>query len=359
MESDKPKRSKKKKVILFIILFLLIAALISGFFITSYEMNKNFTRGRYKDSDLTYLYYYDHYKDRYPRSEEITFMSGENTLKGRIYGEDNEKGLIVFAHGIGGGHQSYMSLIISMVDRGWKVFTYDATGSCESEGESTVGLSQSALDLNNALTFVEKDERLNKYKVNVLGHSWGGFAAAAVMNFDHDINACVSLSGYYQPEAELYETADNMFGKAGVLVHPFIWMYNKSKFGKYASLSAVDGINKTDTPVLIVHGTEDSTISFENASVISQKDRITNPNAEYYIFSDKYRNNHGTYFDTPESAEYKQKMNKIYEELYEKYNGNIPDEIQKDYYSGLDRDLLNETSDELADLIDNFFEKYN
>ena len=48
-----------------------------------------------------------------------------------------------------------------MVDHGWRVLAYDATGSCESEGEGTVGLVQSALDLDAALTYVENNASLS------------------------------------------------------------------------------------------------------------------------------------------------------------------------------------------------------
>lgn len=42
-------------------------------------------------------------------------MSGENTLRGYIYGENNDKGLIVVSHGIGGGHEGYINEIVWFV----------------------------------------------------------------------------------------------------------------------------------------------------------------------------------------------------------------------------------------------------
>lgn len=355
--SDGKKRRMKGKIIAATAGLLIAGTAAAGFIITSIEMEKNFSRGDYEDPRYTKRYFYDHYSADYPR-EEVSFTSGENTLKGFIYGSDNDKGLIVFAHGIGTGHEGYLYLITEFVDKGWKVFTYDATGSGHSEGEGTKGLSQSAIDLDKALTFAEGDERLNTLPVFTAGHSWGGFAAAAVLNFDHDIKASASLSGYYQPEAEIYETADDMFGKAGILIRPFIWMFNKSRFGSLSSLSAVDGINKSGIPVLVTHGTEDEVIRFDGASLISQKDRITNPNAEFYVFDEEGRNRHNSCLQSKEQTDY---IKNIYQPDCDKFNAEhtdsvLPEEIEA-FYNEHDRDILNDPNHELVDMIDQFFSR--
>lgn len=359
-ENAAEKKPGKKRVAFILILIfavLLIGSCVGGYIYTASLMHKNFTRSEYTDPRFTASYRYDHYAADYPR-EEVSFTSGENTLKGWIYGMDNDKGLIVFAHGIGCGHESYINLLMRLVDCGWRVFAYDATGSCESEGESTVGLAQSALDLDCALTFAEGDERLNSLPVFVLGHSWGGYAAAAVLNFDHDVKASVSMSGYYTPMAELKENADRMMGGISPVSYPFIWIYNKLSFGKYSSLSAVDGINHSGIPVLIIHGNADETVEYDGASIISQKDEITNTNVQYYTFSEEGRNSHNSFFYTPEYAEYKAEyIDPRREEIKEEYGDDIPDEVREEFAASIDPELYNGTSDELVDLISGFFEK--
>ena len=48
------------------------------------------------------------------------------------------KGLVVFAHGLGGGgHTPYLPLLDAFTDLGYLVFTYDATGNGESDGKDT------------------------------------------------------------------------------------------------------------------------------------------------------------------------------------------------------------------------------
>ena len=348
---------KAMKITAIILVLLIIAVFVTGYIITTIEMNKNFRRGDYPDKRFSASWFYDHYEADYPR-EEVSFMSGKNQLKGFVYGKENNRGLIVFAHGIGSGHEFYLGLITRLVDRGWRVFAYDCTGSGYSEGESTVGLAQSVIDLDNALTFAENDSRMNSLDTYVLGHSWGGYAAAAVLNFDHDIKACITMSGYNTPFEELAETCDDMYGKKGKLLYPFIWTYNKVKFGRNSSWSAVDGINKAGIPVLVIHGDDDSVIDFSGAGIIAHKDSITNPKAEYKVFSENGRNGHNSYFYTGEYVEYLENvLSPRANELKEKYDNNVPEDERIRYYESIDGQLYNGFNPELVELIDGFFGK--
>lgn len=353
------RETKVKKRILLVITLLIFVSIVVGYIITCVEMNKNFGRGDYPERRFAATYFYDHYENDYPR-QDVSFTSGENTLKGYIYGSGNDRGVIAFAHGIGGGHEFYLKLITDLVDCGWCVFAYDATGSGTSEGEGSKGLAQSVLDLDKALDFIESDPQLGSLDTYVLGHSWGGYAAAAVLNFDHDIKGCVTMSGYNTPYEQLAESCDSMFGKPSFLLYPFIWTYNKMTFGKDSSWSAVDGINRSDIPVLIIHGNNDETISFENSAIIAHKDEITAQNVEYKVFSEAGRNGHNTYFYTPEYKEYKEKvLNPKYDALKEKYGENIPADEMEEYFASIDKELYNGFNQELIDLIDGFFTKCN
>lgn len=345
---------KRTAIVLVILLIILFAV---GYYITSSEMKKNFGRGDYPDPKITLTWFYDHYENDYPR-EEVSFRSGENTLKGFLYGMDNKKGLIVFAHGIGGGHEYYLGLITRLVECGWSVFAFDCTVSGCSEGEGTKGLAQSVIDLDKALDFAESDSRIKDMDKYVLGHSWGGYAAAAVLNFDHDIKASISMSGYNTPFAKLAESCDSSYGMAGKLLYPLVWLYNKAEFGRNSSWSAVDGINKSGIPVLVIHGENDEIIQYSGSSVIAQKDKITNPKAEFRTLSEKDRSGHSSIFYTAEYAEYKEKVYiPAANELNAKYDNDIPhDELVK-FVESLDDELYNGFNPEMIALIDEFFEK--
>ena len=157
-----------------------------------------------------YLTYGD--VDGYCDRRVVRFKSGDNTLVGYVYGEHNDKGLVVIAHGLGGGAESYMAETLYFVDNGWRVFSFDCTGSYESEGKGAKGLPQSVVDLNSALGYIESDSALKDLPVMLYGHSWGGYAVAAVLNYGHDVAAAASIAGFNAPMEILFERAERMMG---------------------------------------------------------------------------------------------------------------------------------------------------
>ena len=214
---------------------------------------------------------------------QTSFYSGQNRLNGFIFGEDNDKGLIVISHGLGGGGLSYLREIRFFVDSGWRVFTFDKTASYTSEGRGTRGLPQSAIDLNAALNYIKSQEW--ELPIMLYGHSWGGYAVTAVLNFDHDICAVVSIAGFAGPMIMLQEAARVMMGPFGNLARPYLWALQQVLFGNYAGLCAVEGINRAGIPVMLIHGQADNVVSYSGAGIIAQGERINNP---YVLFVSRY-----------------------------------------------------------------------
>ena len=66
--------------------------------------------------------------------ENVSFELGGSTLRGHVYGVENTRGLVILRHGIFSQHQDYLAFVTALVDRGWKVFAYDAIGCGESDG---------------------------------------------------------------------------------------------------------------------------------------------------------------------------------------------------------------------------------
>ncbi len=58
----------------------------------------------------------------------VKFKSGKNTLTGYVYGEKNQKGLVVISHGQGYGAEVYLPQTLFFVDQGWRIFAFDNTG---------------------------------------------------------------------------------------------------------------------------------------------------------------------------------------------------------------------------------------
>ena len=345
-------KSRRKLLLLLAVpvLLCIIASLI-----TVMVMRSQFGRGAYPDPSYSAYYWYEpDYCNAYPR-ENVQFQSGENTLQGYLYGLENPepKALLVFAHGIGAGHESYINQLIWMVDHNYLVFAYDATGSCTSEGSGTVGLVQSALDLHCALTYAEGDERLNTLPVVLLGHSWGGYAVSAVQNFDHEITAACSISGYAYPLEMLNLGAEQVMGKPlGTLFRPFAWGYHQLTFGEYAGLNAVDGINHSGIPTLVIHGEKDTFVDYQRVSILSKQEEITNPNVQFLTLTGEFAN-HDDFFNSDASNAYIQQWNEEMDARYGKQK--LSDAERKAIYAAADKTVVNDYNTDLLETIDAFY----
>lgn len=335
-----------------IIAAVLLFALLMG--ITAGIMHIRFGRGDYpadRSSQKTAFGWYPAFEADYPR-EEVEFPSGKLMLKGWIYGADHTDRLLVFAHGISSGSEAYINQLCWFVDQGWCVFAYDAAGSGDSPGDATVGLVQSALDLNSALDYIEQDDRLKTMPKVLLGHSWGGFAVGGVLNFDHDIKAAASLSGYAYPLKMLDRGAETVLGKGGgLLFRPFAHLYHRIVFGKYAGLNAVDGINKANIPFLALHGESDGFVLY-SLGIISQQDRITNPYAEFYTISGDFAH-HSDYWHSDACNRY----------VAAQYPGDGQSQeyllsvFSETHFADADKTLFRAVNEPLLERIEAFYEK--
>jgi pimeloyl-ACP methyl ester carboxylesterase len=347
-------KSKKKALnitIISLIIFILLFSMGSMIFI-KIVYDKQFPRVD-KQEFSGYLRYKD--VDGYDRTA-VKFESGKNTLTGYLYGEGNEKGLVVIGHGLGSGAEDYLAETMYFIDKGWSVFSFDCTGTYESEGESTVGIPQSMIDLDAALTYIESNNTLNDLPVMLYGHSWGGYAVTAILNYDFDVAAVASISGFNSPMELLSEQAKDMMGLFAYVEYPFEWAYQTLIFGSTAQITAVDGINSKDTAVMIIHGEEDKEISYYGASIISHQSKITNPNVIYKTYSVENHNGHNNLFESEAASKYIKERNEEYKELYDSYNGNIPDAVKAEYYKNVDKFQTSELDINFMNEINGFFE---
>ena len=153
----------------------------------------------------------------------VSFLSGENTLKGYLYGEQNKNGLIIIAPGISSDADAHLAEIMSFVDSGYTVLAYDATGTFESEGESRIGLQQSKRDLLAAIDFAADDSVTRDMPVFLYGHSLGAYAAAAALE-QTDVEAAICLSGFDSPVGTMYGTAKGYVGFLADIEYPFLYL---------------------------------------------------------------------------------------------------------------------------------------
>ena len=255
---------------LLILLFLIIPMLITTIaYESNFGMRVDVSNSSYSED------YFDMLK------EEVSFASNNGqTLRGYIYKKDNTytpKALIVFSHGYLNTHNDYLNQINYFVQNNYMVLAYDNTGSGMSDGNNLIGLAQSPLDLDAALSFVESSNELKNYTVFLYGHSWGGYAVTAVLNYDHKVDGVVSRSGFNNSRDMLIEYGKRLYGGWLGLLSPYAYIYEKIKFGSSIDDNGIKGINHSkDTSILLLHSKDDDTISLNN-SLLAYKDKFVNP----------------------------------------------------------------------------------
>ena len=330
---------KLKKVIITIFIFIIIFSTVS-ITLLHFTHEQYFTRYDYKEKSA--FFRYEDIKDKYSR-EIVSFYSGENKLVGYVYGNNNSKGLVVLSHGLEGGADDYLDLIMYFVDKDWRVFAFDNTGSYGSEGESVVSHVQSTLDLNNALTYIKSNDSYKDLPIMLIGHSWGGYAVGAVLNYDHDIKAVVSASGYDTPLQQMYYQMKLRVGSFAYVEYPYLWLYMHTRFGKLAELSAIEGINKSNANVLVLQGSNDPFYG-NVSSIYANQYKITSTDCTLYLLDEEPNNGHRNYFYSKEAVDYQNEL-----------LSSIKDD--NELYTIVDKYKWNKPNEDLLKLINNFFEK--
>ena len=354
MKQEQTKPKKTIKVIGLSIIGLVLVFSIVSMIVVKFTYDGQFPRYDRQDETITAELLYKDVELEYPR-DLVSFNSGKNRLQGYVYGANQDMGLVVLAHGLGGGADSYLPQITYFIDQGWRVFTYDVAGSYDSEGKTTKGFPQALIDLDAALTYIDTQPEYDNLPIMLFGHSWGGYAVANVLHYKHDISGVASISGVNSPMEIVLEQGQQMMGSFIYSQRPFLWLYQRILFGKIESLNAVDAINQSDIPVLIIHGTKDESVNYNGSSIISKMDDITNPNVRAISITEAERNGHNSFFRSTEAIKYVNEVNIQYRELYESYEENIPYEVKQEFYSKINRSLAQDLNQDLMDEIQTFY----
>ena len=246
---------------------------------------------RYDDDHIIHYFSYKDFDGLYAESRNFKTEEGY-LIKGYYYYYPSykEDQLIIFSHGIGGGHRSYMREIELLCKKGYRVLSYDNVGCFESEGKSIRAASESTNDLLCVLNTLKKEGSLNGIKVSLIGHSWGGHAVSNILSYYNEIDSIVCISGYASMEVFL----NSMFKGKHKFIRHSIMKYEKKINEKLYNSYSYNAVKDTKTRVLFIHSKDDSVVGLD-ASAFSYKDKINNPNVNYLLCEGKSHNPNYTY----------------------------------------------------------------
>lgn len=216
-----------------------------------------------------------------------TFPSGENQLTGYRYEAaqpDKAHGLILLVPGFHAGGDNYLWQIRWLTENNWGVFTFDTTGTLGSQGKKQIGFSQVIPDLEAALKYVENCHRFGYNELVLMGHSRGAYAVCCALGQDRDIAAAVSVSGVNSAMEAVMQTGVDAAGRISYGNYGFLWLYQAMLFGKDTlQLEASEEISQSTTPVLIIHGKEDTMIPADSCAITAHRNEIDSHRVEYLL----------------------------------------------------------------------------
>ncbi len=269
------KSKKKTRIIVSIAVTLFIAFVLAPIIVAIYIDQSTFEK-RFESNPATM----QRVEDFAGLSRERhTFASNNGQiLAGYKYFKENAngKGLIVMAHGFGGGgHAGYMDFADFFAENGYTVFAYDATGNDESGGDAVGGFPQGVIDLDYALRYIKSSPEFEGLPIMLFGHSWGAYSSGSVLRLHPDVKAAVLAAGFNKSIDLMRETGHKMAGLGSDIAMPMFSLLEALEFGSYASYSCIDGFDASNAGVMIIHSEDDAVVSFEN---------------HFMRFYDKYQN---------------------------------------------------------------------
>ena len=252
--------------------------------------------------------------------QPFDFRTASGTLlRGNFYfyaGCEKDR-IIVFDHGMGCGHRAYMKEIETLARHGYLVYTYDHTGCAASEGESLGGFSTSPADLDACLEVLKREKPMGERRISVIGHSWGAFATMNIAPRHPDVCHLVALAGPISTKTMIEQS----MGGPLALYRKYILALEEQANPEFATLDARTSLANAKMPVLVIHSTDDKTVSYKRhfkalENALSHKENITfltvtrkghNPNYteeavqyKFKLFGDLKKRNKKKLMETPE-----------------------------------------------------------
>ncbi len=241
-----------------------------------------------RNDDTGVVFYYSHTDFEGLSAKPYSFVGNKGQrLVGNFYfcGEQRYDRLVIFEHGMGGGHRSYMREIEILAKTGYTVFSYDKTGCMESEGEDIGSFAQSIADLD----FCMRSLREGEYKdgdISVIGHSWGGLSTLNICALRDDISHMVSISAPVSVRAMLRQ----FFSGVMRLYVGALMRFENGINPDYAELDGVTALKKSSAKALIIHSDDDPTVKSKLHFDVLKGELADRENTEFYLVSGKGHN---------------------------------------------------------------------
>jgi pimeloyl-ACP methyl ester carboxylesterase len=175
---------------------------------------------------------------------------------------------IVMVHGWGSNAELMLPLAQPLYRQGFNVLLFDARNHGASDADTFSSLPRFAEDLGAAIRWLRKQHPLRAKQIAVLGHSVGAGAALFEATRNPQIDAVISIGAFADPAqlTERYLSRLHLPGFVVALTKRYVeWVIGY----RFATIAPVNSIRQVRCPVLLVHGTQDTTVPIEDGRQIA------------------------------------------------------------------------------------------
>lgn len=263
-----------------IIAIFLACSFISTLFIYQKLFRKRIADGGQQDTEVVL------------KSEKVSFTSGANQLQGYFYYKDVKldanRPIVLVVPGYGTTHKGYLLEIERFVNENYTVFSYDMTGSGESQGKSMKGFGQFILDAEAALRYLQSENAVGD--IMIYAHSTGAFAAATLLGYvEKQVSRAVLVSGFDDSPSFVRMTMKRYLKFFAYPMQFWLYCFEYIQFGKKALSKGTNGVNHFGRTIVIVQGEKDQMVCMKN-SLYARKKYITNPKAVFILVENANHN---------------------------------------------------------------------
>ncbi|MEM4263612.1 MAG: alpha/beta fold hydrolase [Candidatus Woesearchaeota archaeon] len=213
--------------------------------------------------------------------QDISFKNSKgHTLLGVLYVPEKKYKrkypVVILCHGRGGckDAKKMVSLAEALFEEGFAVLRFDFSGHGKSDGDySETTLTQELDDLRCAIGAIYSLDKIDRKKLGIIGHSFGGSVVIVEAATDSRVKSAVSIAGvadmmaplrlYTGPKALKRWSKDGFIDDGSKkLKYSFI-----TDFKKY---NILDYAKRIKIPFLVIHGIKDNTVGLHQAKEIAR-----------------------------------------------------------------------------------------